>query len=391
MSLLFAYSLRNLWIRRATTGATVAALSLVVFVFTAVLMLAHGLDRVLVETGSEFNAIVLRKGANTEVASGLYRDQTHILATLQGIAPDSGGRPLVLPELVVLVNLRKHGEALPATVILRGTSPEAVILRPSVRLVAGRSWRLGTNEIIVGAPIAGQFQQAALGSRLRIGSRDWTVVGLFEAGGSAFESEIWGDASQLMAVYSRESFSSATLRLAQPAAMAGLRASLEQDPRLSSLQIKRESDYYTEKSGMMAGFIRLLGLAFAIIFSFGAMLGAMITMYGAVANRTGEIGTLRALGFGPPHILTAFLAESLAMAGAGWLIGTAAASLLQLVTITTQNWATMSQLAFGFSLSPHIALQGLLFAMAMGVAGGMLPAWRASRLSVVHALAERAT
>lgn len=389
MSLLLAYSLRNLWVRRVTTVATVTSLGLVVFVFTAVLMLAHGLETALVETGSESNAIVLRKGANTEVASGLYRDQAQILSTLQGIGPDSNGRPVVVPELVVLVNLRKHGASSPATVILRGTAPTALTVRPSVRLIAGRSWQPGTNEIIVGVPIARQFQQAALGGRLRIGARDWTVVGLFAAGGSAFESEIWGDASQLMAVYSRESFSSATLRLAQPTAMDTLRTTLEQDPRLS-LQIKRERDYYSEKSGMMAGFIRLLGLAFTIIFSCGAMLGAMITMYGAVANRTGELGTLRTLGFGPPHILSAVLVESLAMAAVGWLLGTTAASLLQLTSVTTQNWATMSQLAFGFSLSLPIASQGLLFALAMGVAGGMLPAWRASRLSIRTALAERA-
>lgn len=387
MSLLFAYSLRNLWVRRLTTGLTVVGLSLVVFVFMAVLMLAQGLRTVLVTTGSVDNAIVLRKGSNTEIGSGLYRDQAHILATLPDIARDDD-RPLVVPELVVLINLRKNGQATPVPVTLRGTSPEIFALRRGATLVAGRSWQQGTTEIIVGAQIARRFEQARLGGTLKFAKRDWTVVGILEAGGSAFESEIWGDAAQLMAAFERESFSTATLRLADSHAVERLRAAIETDPRLS-LQVKRERDYYEEKSWMMADFIRSLGLAFALIFSIGAVLGATITVYGAVANRTGEIATLRTLGFRPPHILTAFLVESLIMAGAGWLIGAACASLLQFVTITTQNWATMSQLAFGFDLPPRLALNGLLFSLAMGVLGGFFPALRASRLKVAAALAER--
>lgn len=388
MALLFAYSFRNLWVRRLTTGLTVAGLGLVVFVFVATLMLANGLNEALVSTGTLDNALILRKGSTSEIASGLYRQQAHILGTLQGIARGQDGRPLVVPEMVVLMNLRKHAQTTTATVTLRGTSPEGLTLRPAVRLIAGRTWHPGTSEIIAGAQIARRFQQVKLGEPLRFGKRDWTVVGVFEAGGSAFESEVWGDVTQLMAAYGRESFSTAILRLSHPSSLEHLRAVLESDPRLS-LQIKGERDYYAEKSGM-ADFIRVLGLVFTLIFSIGSILGATITMYGSVVNRISEIGTLRTLGFRPAHIVTAFLAESLCMSAAGWLLGIAGAALLQFVTVSTTNWATMSELAFGFSLSPRIALYGLLFALGMGALGGVLPALRASRLQVVEALTERA-
>ena len=388
MQLLLAYSLRNLWVRRLTTGLTVAGLSLVVFVFMAVLMLAQGLKTALVTTGSEHNAIVLRKGSNTEIASGLYRDQANILATIPHITVADNGRPLIVPELVVLINLRKNMEPQPTTVTLRGTAPEALTLRPAVRFVAGRPWQPGTTEIVVGAQIARRFQHAKLGETLRFGKREWTIVGIIEAGGSAFESEIWGDVAQLMAAYGRESFSTATLRLTDPSALARLRAAVEADPRLS-LQVKRERDYYSEKSGAMADFVRFIGLAFTLIFSIGAVLGATITLYGAVSTRTGEIAMLRTIGFRPPHILLAFLVESLLMTAAGWLLGSAGASLLQFMTISTTNWATMSELAFGFSLSPRIAAQGVLFSLAMGLLGGFFPALRASRVNVVAALAEQ--
>ncbi len=388
MSLLLVYySLRNLWVRRLTTALTVAGLSLVVFVFMGVLMLAQGLKTALVTTGSELNAIVLRKGSNTEIASGLYRDQAHILATMTDIALDENGRPLVVPELVVLINLQKKGQTTPTSVTLRGTSLQALTLRTSIRLVAGRPWQPGMTEIIVGAQIASRFEHVKLGETLQFGKREWTVVGIFAAGGSAFESEAWGDAAQLMMAYGRDSFSTATLRLADPSALGRLRTAVEADPRLS-LQVKRERDYNTEKSGMMVDFIRFLGLAFTFIFSIGAVLGAAITMYGAVTNRTGEIAMLRTIGFTSPHILTAFLVESLIMAVGGWLFAATCASFLQFVTISTTNWATMSELAFGFALSPRILLQGLLFSLAMGLLGGFFPGLRASRASIAAILPE---
>lgn len=371
-------------------GFTVAGLGLVVFVFVAVLMLAHGLETALVSTGTSENAIVLRKGASTEMASGVYRDQTQILRALPEVASEQGGQGRAAAELVVLLNLRKRGAAAPANVMLRAVTPESLTLRPQVRLTAGRMLHPGTTEIITGAQIARRFQHAGLGDTLRLGKRDWTVVGVFEAGGSAFESEIWGDADQMMAAYGREAFSSVTLRLPMPADLERLRARMESDPRLSSLQVKRERDYYEDKSGMMAAFIRLVGLALTLVFCIGAALGAAITMYGAVANRTAEIGMLRTLGFSPRTILAVFLTESLALGTAGWVAGVASASLLQSVTISTTNWGTFSELAFGFVLSPRIAAQGLLFGLVMALAGGFLPAMRASRLKIVDALAERA-
>lgn len=386
MPLLISYGFRSLFARRLTTGLTVVGLSLVVFVFAAALMLAHGLEVTLVTTGSPENAIILRKGANTEIASGIYRDQARILATQPVVATDQTGRSFALSELVALMTLHRPGQSRPANVVVRGTAPEALKIRPQVTLVRGRPWQPGTTEIVVGRQIADRFPQAALNGRLRFAKREWTVVGVFEAGGSGFESEIWGDAESLMAAYGRESFSSVTLRLQSPDRIAALRTAIESDPRLS-LQVKPEQGYYTEKSGMMGMFIRLLGLVLTLIFSVGAVLGAMMTMYGTVAQRTAEIGTLKALGFTPRHILTVFTLEALSIGAVAGGVGVSVAALLQSVTISTINWGTFSELAFRFTLSPRIALWSFLFAVAMGLLGGLFPALRAARLPVLAALA----
>ncbi len=241
---------------------------------------------------------------------------------------------------------------------------------------------------MVGRQIAERFPQAALKGQIRFAKREWTVVGLFEAGGSGFESEIWGDAETLMAAYGRESFSSATLRLQSPELLASLRMAVESDPRLS-LQVKPEQGYYTEKSGMMGMFIRLLGLVLTFIFSVGAILGAAMTMYGTVSQRTAEIGTLKALGFTPRHILTVFTLEALSIGAVAGGLGIGAATLLQSVTISTINWGTFSELAFRFTLSSQITLWAFLFAVTMGLLGGLFPALRAARLPVLAALATR--
>ena len=388
MPLLISYGLRSLFARRLTTGLTVAGLSLVVFVFTAALMLAHGLEVTLVTTGSPENAIILRKGANTEIASGIYRDQARILATQRVVATDQTGQPLALSELVVLMTLQRPDQSRPANVVIRGTAPNAVKIRPMVQMAQGHMWQPGTTEIVVGRQIAERFPQAALKGQIRFAKREWTVVGLFEAGGSGFESEIWGDAETLMAAYGRESFSSATLRLQSPELLASLRMAVESDPRLS-LQVKPEQGYYTEKSGMMGMFIRLLGLVLTFIFSVGAILGAAMTMYGTVSQRTAEIGTLKALGFTPRHILTVFTLEALSIGAVAGGLGIGAATLLQSVTISTINWGTFSELAFRFTLSSQITLWAFLFAVTMGLLGGLFPALRAARLPVLAALATR--
>lgn len=385
MAIPLSYSYRNLVTRRLTTMLTAGGMALVVFVFAAVLMLAEGLRQTLVATGSYDNAVVLRASAESEVQSLLERDKAAIVVSQPEIALNRSGQPLVSPELIVLFNLRKRGTNSPSNVTIRGVSPIALELRPEVRLAAGRLFRPGSSEIVTGQDIARRFSGAGLGETLRFAMRDWTVVGILDAGNTAFSSEIWGDIDQMQQAFRRPIFSSVILRLRTPGDFAPLKARLESDPRLP-VQVKREIIFYEDQSRRMADFIRLLGLVLTIIFSLGAILGAMITMYAAVATRTVEIGTLRALGFGRRDILIAILLESLLIGLIGGLAGLGAASLMQFFTISTTNWATFSEVAFNFSLTPGIAGRSLLFGLVMGLVGGFLPALQAARMNIVESL-----
>ena len=385
MKLLWAYSVRNVWVRSGTTALTIGGLALVSLILLAVLMLGNGLNRALIESGSPDNVLLLRKGATTEIASGIYRDQAHVVRTLAGIAQTSGREPLAIPELVVLISLTKNGVDTPANVVVRGTQPAAFMLRPQVRLIAGRAWQQGTTEIVIGAQIAKRFLLGGIGSHLRVGKREWLVVGIAEAQGTAFESEIWGDVDQLMATYGRDSYSSLTLRLPAPSAFQPFENAIGSDTRLL-LQVKRERDYYREKSVTMATFIHLLGFTFTLIFAFGAILGGTMTMYGAVASRTREIGMLRALGFLPHQILTVFLLESLILGTLAGLLAVGAGTALQFVTLSTMNFSTFSELAFRLTLTPASILATMAFALSISMVGGIPPAIRSARLPVTAAL-----
>ncbi|MGE3153531.1 MAG: ABC transporter permease [Nitrospiraceae bacterium] len=385
MSLLWTYSLRNLWVRGSTTALTVAGLALVSLVLLAVLMLGNGLNAALIESGSPDNVLLLRKGATTEIASGIYRDQVHIIRTLPGIAQTAEGGPLAIPELVVLISLAKQGTATPANVVVRGTQPEAFTLRSQSRLTQGRQWRPGTTELVIGNQIAQRFLPKGIGSSLRIGKREWLVVGILDAQGTAFDTEIWGDVDQLMATYGRDSYSSLTLRLSRPDAFQQIGEAIGADPRLM-LQVKREREYYREKSLTMAMFIRFLGLTFTFIFALGAILGGTMTMYGSVAARTREIGMLRALGFSRYRILATFLFESLLLGGLAGSLAIAGGLGLQFVTLSTMNWSTFSELTFRLTLTPASIVITLCFAIAIGMLGGIPPALRAARVMVTAAL-----
>ncbi len=387
MHLPLAYSLRNLWTRRLTTALTAGGMALVVFVFAAVLMLVEGLNQTLVATGSADNVVVIRKAAGTEVQSGIERNQAAIVESLPEVALGEGGIRLASKESVVLISLGKRGSggAKPANVVLRGLSPVGLAVRPQVRIVAGRPFAPGSNEVVAGRAIAERFVGAGLGESLRFGGRDWVVVGLFDAGRSAFDSEIWGDADQFMQSFRRPVYSSLIFRLTDGAAFDRVSAALAGDPRLT-VEAKREVDFYAEQSEQLANFIRILGLSLSVIFSIGAVIGAMITMYAAVANRVGEIGTLRALGFRRRAVLVAFLAEAVVLALLGGVAGLALASLMQFFSISTMNWQSFAELAFSFTLTPAIAAKSLVFALVMGVVGGVLPAARAARLNIVEAL-----
>jgi putative ABC transport system permease protein len=373
-----AYSLRNLWTRKLTTALTAGGMALVVFVFAAVLMLDAGLRQALVSTGQPDNIIVTRRSAGSEVQSGVERVQAALVESQPEVAERS-------KETVVLIAQPKRGGGAVSNVTVRGLSPQGLALRPHVRISAGRMFRPGSTEVVTGRSIAERFAGTAIGDRLRFGGRDWLVVGVFDAGGSGFDSEIWGDVDQMMQSFRRQAYSSVIARLPDPAAFDALKRRLEADPRLT-VDVKRERQFYEEQSAALSGFISILGLTLSVIFSIGAMIGAMITMYAAVAGRTGEIGALRALGFRRRAILAAFLAEALLLAGLGWILGLGAASVMQLVHISTMNWQSFGELAFSFALTPKIVLQSLVFALAMGLAGGVLPALRAARLRIVDAL-----
>lgn len=381
----FSYSIRNLFTRRLTTALTIAGMALVVFVFASILMLAEGLRQTLVQTGSYDNVVVIRKGSNSEVQSTIDRLSAAIIETQPEIAVGVNSRPLVAKELVVLINLPKRGSNKPSNVVIRGVTANSLLLRPQVKIVAGRMPNPGLSEIMAGQSIARRFKGGGLGETLRFGMRNWTVVGIFDAGNSGFNSEIWGDVDQLMQAFRRTVFSSVIFKLRDPAEFDQVKSRIENDPRMT-LEAYRERAYYEEQSRVMAKFLRVLGLSLTVIFSIGATIGAMITMYAAVANRTNEIGTLRALGFQRRNILAAFLMEALLLGFLGGCAGLFFASFMQLLTISTMNFQTFSELAFSFSLTSKIIFQAIAFSLVMGFVGGVLPAVRASRMSIVDAL-----
>ncbi len=386
MTIPVRYVLRNLWTRKLTTALTAGGMALVVFVFAAVLMLDAGLRRTLVATGTLHNAILLRQSAQTEIQSGISRDQASLLETLAGVARGPDGRPLVSKETLVLVNLNKKGGGdKPGNIVVRGMAPLGFALRPQVRVAEGRAFRPGSSEIIVGRGVADGFEGVEIGQAIRFAGREWAVVGVFDGGKSGFDSEIWGDVDQMMQAFRRSAYSSAIVRLEDPSGFEGFAARVASDQRLA-MDVKPEPVFYAEQSKALSTFISILGLTLSVIFSIGAMIGAMITMYAAVANRTAEIGTLRALGFRRSSILAAFLLESILLALVGGFAGLAMASFLQAFTVTTMNWQSFSQLAFGFQLTPGIAAATLAFAILMGFVGGFLPSLRAARLEIVDAL-----
>lgn len=385
MPIPISYSFRNLWTRRLTTALTASGMGLVVFVFAATLMLAEGLQKTLVETGSPDNVVVIRKASQSEVQSGVERLQASIVESQPEVALGADGNPLLAKELVVLINLNKRGTNKPSNVIIRGVAPASMALRPQIRLAEGRMPRPGSAEILAGRSIARRFEGAGIGEHLRFAMRDWTVVGIFDADSTGFSSEIWGDADQLMQSFRRPVYSSVTFKLRDSTVFDGLKERLESDPRLT-VEAKRETKYYLDQSEAMAKFLRILGLTLTIIFSFGAVIGAMITMYAAVANRVTEIGTLRAIGFQRGSILAAFVLESLFLGFVGGILGVFAASFMQLITISTMNWQSFAELAFSFALTPGIMVKSFLFSLGMGLVGGILPAFRAARLGIVEAL-----
>jgi putative ABC transport system permease protein len=379
------YVFRNLVARRLTTALTAGGMALVVYVFATVLMLAAGLEATLVATGQEDNVIVIRRGSQTEVQSGVDRAQASIVESMPDIAIGEDGRPMLSKEPVVLINLPKRATGKPSNVVIRGVTQTGLVLRPQVKIIDGRMFRPGTSEIVAGHSIAKNFQGAALGETLHFAQREWLVVGVFDADRTGFDSEIWGDAEQMLQAFRRTGFSAVIFKLVDSDRFDAMKTAIESDPRLT-LEAKRETRFYADQSEALSKFISYLGTTISAIFSIGAIIGAMITMYASVASRTAEIGTLRALGFSRGAVLVAVLGEALLLGLLGGVIGIVCASFMQAFSISTMNFQTFAELAFRFVMTPGIVVAALLFALFMGFVGGFLPAARAARLSIVDAL-----
>jgi putative ABC transport system permease protein len=348
-------------------------------------MLARGVQETLKSSGSPANAILIRKGSTAELTSAVPREAAKVFAAEPTVATQ-GGKAMASPELVVIFQLTRAGEPSPANVSFRGLTPDGwqLLRSQSAKIVDGRAPQWGTSEVMIGRAIRGLYQGAELGQQIRIARRGWTVVGIYDAGGSSLESEVWADADQLMDAARRPGFSTMTVKLRSPSDLAQLQAVVDADRRYN-LEAKREDIFYEEASGALSRFIRALGFVVAIFFAFGATLGAMITMYAQVASRVREVGTLRALGFRRSAVLLGFLVESTILALLGAVVGAVCASLLSRLSFSTMNFASFTEIKFRFHFSSDVGTRAAIFALIMGLLGGLFPALRAARLPIVEA------
>jgi putative ABC transport system permease protein len=381
------YNIRHLIVRKMSTIFTALGIALVVFIFISMLAFVQGLHGALATTGSRDNAIVLRGGATSEIQSYIPRDDAAMLRGLPEAAKDPSGQPIMTADLVVVTNHDKRGPGNdPTNVTVRGISPGAFAVRPQVRIVEGRALTPGLPEVIVGKNLSRRIQDTSLGDQIRMGGQTWNVVGIFEAAGSAFESEIWGDAELMLPAFDRPGYQSVVFKMADPGQFDALKKRLENDPQLE-VQVQRESEFYAKQSKGLTAILTTLAWFIGAIMSVGAVFGAVNTMYAAVASRTREIGTLRAIGFTPGSVLRSFVAESLVIAGFGGVIGAILAFLVSNGRSTgTTNWDSFSELTFKVAVTPQIVLAGILFALVMGLIGGFFPARRAARLPVAEAV-----
>jgi putative ABC transport system permease protein len=380
-------NLRSLPQRLGSSAVAVLGIGGVVIVFVATLSIAQGFRAAMTVGGDPRTAIIMRAGSDTEMSSIITRENVQIVKDAPGIV--RGSAPVASAELFVIVNHPKKSTGTDANVPLRGVEPAAFEVRDEVQIVEGRRFETGRNEIIVGRAAARQFDGLDIGRTVRWGENTWTIVGIFEAGGGIAESELWCDAGVLQPAYRRgNTFQSVYARLESPEAFQSFKDALTSDPRLDATVV-REIDYYAEQSSLLTRFITTLGVAIASLMGIGAIFGAVNTMYTAVAARTREIATLRALGFGGGPVVLSVLAESAALALVGGAIGGLAAwAIFDGYQTATMNWQSFSQVAFAFAVTPRLLVQGLLYALAMGLIGGLLPAIRAARLPIVTALRE---
>jgi ABC-type lipoprotein release transport system permease subunit len=385
MKIPLIYNVRSLARRPVSSAMTALGVALVVGVFIAMLALANGFRMALITTGSPENVLVLRKGADSELASGISRDNAAIIGALPQIRAGADGRPLVSPEVFVPMSLAEASGGGDRLVVARGVTAQAFEVRRSARIVEGRRFAPGRDEVIIGTAIAPWLAHSAVGDTIQFGGRGWLVAGHFSAGGSAFESEIWGENDQFMPVLRGQVFQVVVMRLGDASQFQAAKRALENDPRLQ-VDAHQESEFYASQSMVLRNILNFLAIFITGIMAVGAVFGAVNTMYAAVASRTGEIAVLLTLGFAPRTVLASFLAEAAFLALAGGLLGCLVALPINGIVTSTTNWSSFSQLAFQFLVTPRILVEGVIFSVVMGLLGGFFPARRASRLPVVQAI-----
>jgi len=388
MAIPLIYNIRSVRARWTSTIVAVLGIAGTVGVFVAMLSLARGFRATLVASGSEDNALVLRGGATSEMMSGIQLDMVKIMQDAPGVAHD-GSIPLVTSEVVVVAPFPLRATGTDANVQIRGVSFNVLQIRKNVKMAQGRMFQPGLSELIVGKNASATYSGLTVGNTVNFGGGHWQVVGVFDAGGSSFDSEVWCDARVLDDVYKRPTnvFQSATVHLTSPAAFQQFKDSVTSDPRLN-VDVSREIDYYAKQSTTMTRLITILGGLVAFVMAIGAIFGALNTMYSAVSERGREIGTMRALGFGAAAVVFSFLVEALFISFIGGAIGCIAVLPLNGLTTSTMNMQTFSNIAFAFRITPPLLIGGIIFALAMGLLGGFLPAIRAASRPVALALRE---
>ena len=384
MALPLKYNLRNIIVRKGSTLATAFTIGLTVAVFLMVMALARGIDLTLSTSGEPLNLIVLREGSTAELNSSVTRENFNDLQYLDGVERE-GDKPLATGETITLIYKARKGMNQGSNVTVRGVGPMSFKLHSGFQTVAGRTFTSGLTEAIVSKRIAERFQGLDIGDKFRIQTTDYTVVGLFDSGGKAFESEIWVDDNSLASTTKRDSYSSVILRAKDASTLAALSKRITDDPKLH-LKAVSERVFYEDQQGTVSGALKYLAVFISFIMAIGAGFAGMNTMYAAVARRTQEIGTLRVLGFSRISVLIAFLLESVSIALIGAAIGILLALPLNFVSTGTSNWVTFSEIAFNFRVTPDLMISALLFGAVIGFVGSLLPSIRASRFKIVDAL-----
>lgn len=384
MALPLKYNLRNLIVRKSSTLTTAFTIGLTVGVFLMVMALAQGIDLTLATSGEPLNLIVLREGSTAELNSTITQENLRDIQYMDGVVREDD-KPLAAPELITLVYKARKGMSQGSNVQIRGIGPMSTKLRSGFNLVAGRTFQPGLAEAIVSRRISERFQGMEIGDKFRVQTTDFTVVGLFDAGGKAFESETWVDVNALASATKRDNFASVLLRVKDAGTLESLAKRITDDQRLH-LKAVPEKRFYEDQQGAASGLLKVLAFIIAFIMTIGAAFAGMNTMYAAVARRTKEIGTLRVLGFKRRSILAAFMLESLAISVIGAVIGILVALPLNFVSTGTANFVTFSEIAFNFRVTPILMLGALLFGSIIGLLGSLLPSIRAARFKIVDAL-----